>query len=128
MWTSERLSGSRGGSRMSEPVRLKEEPTETRSIMSGMVVVARLLPGPSASREMSTSGVRPLPSVLFERLRQEEKHFKFVISSQLRGIPKQKIMIIIKPNFIHVKVIFLDGQFMYDCFKLVELKYECWNW
>jgi hypothetical protein len=100
MWTSERLSGSRGGRRMSEPVRLKEEPTETRSIMSGMVVVARLLPGPSASREMSTSGVRPLPSVLLERLRQNEKHIKFfyliVISSQLRDVSKQKVMNIVE--------------------------------
>ena len=45
----------------------EEEPTDTRS-MSGMVVVARLLPGPSASMEMSTSGVRPDRSVLFDRL------------------------------------------------------------
>jgi hypothetical protein len=47
--------------------------------MSGMVVVARLLPGPSASKEMSTSGVRPDLSVLLERLKATNSPYNYRI-------------------------------------------------
>jgi hypothetical protein len=113
MWTSERLSGSRGGSRMSEPVRLKD----ARPLrLQGDVHVGG---APAPLRALRATAPRRETFLKF---------FTLLSALQLRGVSKQKIMIIIKPNFIHVKVIFLDGQFMYNCFNLVVLKCKTWNW